>query len=349
MTIQSISLQNFRNYTSRSLQFSPGTTVLVGPNAIGKTAIVEAVHALATGNSFRAGITDEMITFDQELGRVKGIVNTDSEELELELLLTRGIVQGKKTQKRLYSINGTRRSKRKFVGNLLTVVFRPEDMRLIEGSPARRRDFLDTPLQLLSAEYQQSLSTYGKALVRRNKLLTHIREGEVPRSVLTYWTMTILKHGQLIQEHRRQFIESFQTVDFPLNFRVEYDVSVISEERLAYYAEREIAAGHTLVGPHKDDIHVFLEDHDVAVYGSRGQQRMAVLWLKQGELAYVTQQAGHRPVLLLDDILSELDEVHEGVVLEQLNKGQAIVTSAHAQISQLISKAVGDVTTIVLD
>ncbi len=349
MVIQSLSLQNFRNYTSRIVQFSPGVTVLVGPNAIGKTAIVEAVHALATGNSFRAGITDEMISFDQELGRVKGIVEADSEELELELLLTRGIVQGKKTQKRLYSINGTRRSKRKFVGNLMSVVFRPEDMRLIEGSPARRRDFLDTPLQLLSVEYQQSLSTYGKALVRRNKLLTQIREGEVPRSVLTYWTLTILKHGQLIQQHRQQFVESFKGVDFPLNFRIEYDVSVISEERLAYYADREIAAGHTLVGPHKDDIQVFLEDRDVAIYGSRGQQRMAVLWLKQGELAYVTQQAGHRPVLLLDDILSELDENHQSVVTNQLQLGQTIITSADAHISQIVSKTVDDFEIIELD
>lgn len=337
MRITTLALTQFRNYDSRTFQFDQPTTILVGPNAAGKTTVIEALHLLATGDSFRAGRIEEMIRFEQELGRVVGKVAAEEEEIELEVMLTRGEVQGKATRKRLFSINNVRRSKRKFVGNLLTVVFRPEDMRLIEGSPARRRSFLDTPLTMIDREYNRALSTYTQALTKRNRLLTQVREGEMPRSALTFWTMTILKHGQILQQQRRQFLNFFSTVDFPLPFTIEYDWSEISEERLAKYAEREIAAGYTLVGPHKDDLIVKLaveteelteQKRDIALYGSRGQQRMGVLWLKTCELMYLEQQTGQRPVLLLDDILSELDVEHRQHVLELLNGNQAIVTSA---------------------
>ena len=136
----------------------------------------------------------------------------------------------------------------------------------------------------------------------------------MPRSALTYWTMTILKHGQILQRQRRQFFEFCQTVDFPLEFQVEYDLSAITEERLEKYADREIAAGYTLVGPHKDDLLVKAKlseqetrFRDVSTYGSRGQRRLAVLWLKTCELAFIEAETGQKPILLLDDILSELD------------------------------------------
>ncbi len=356
-TINGLSLQNFRVLTGFTQRFEQRLTLLFGPNASGKTSIIEALHMLSTGKSFRAGRLEEMIQFDKDLARVKAVVNTfpseesvrtQPEKQTIEILLTHGEIQGKSTRKSLYSRNDVRKRKKDVVGQFYTVTFRPEDMRLIEGSPGRRRDFLDTPMSLISQQYDHALSTYSKALTKRNKLLSAVREGDMPRSVLKYWTQQILKHGSLVQEQRQRFVEFCNTIEFPLDFRVAYDPSVISEERLETYADREVAAGYTLVGPHKDDIIVNLrlqhsnERRDISVYGSRGQQRMAVLWLKQCEHAFLEEKTQQRPVLLLDDILSELDESVRGMVFELLSEGQAIITTADKRTQAEVEKAFND-------
>lgn len=321
----------------------------MGPNAIGKTSVIEALALASTGDSFRAGKIEEMIAFEQELGRVTVTIEDEDESgggvsadsSTLEVLLTRGEVQGRKTQRRLFSINGARKQKRKFVGQFHSVVFRPEDLRLVEGSPGRRRTFLDTPLSTLFPTYASSLKTYEQTLKRRNKLLQQIREGETSATTLSYWNMSLIKHGEAVQERRRQFVGSFDGVQFPVAFSLEYQPSIISQERIDHYQSREIAAGHTLVGPHKDDFEVRLllggERRSIAEYGSRGQQRLAVLWLKMCELEYVASEVGERPVLLLDDILSELDETSQSYVLDMLKQGQSIVTSADKETKNAIA------------
>ena len=338
MPVSGLVLQHFRCHKQLTIKFADqgaNVTVVVGNNAVGKTSIIEALSLLATGESFRAERDEDMIAFGQELARVKTKVDDD----ELEVVLTRGILQGKAVQRKHYFVNGTRRRKKDFLGHFTTVVFRPEDMRLIEGSPARRRQFIDTILGVVHPEYAVSLTTYDNALKRRNKLIDQVREGNMPKTVLSYWTQLLLKHGSLIQEHRRQFFAEFAITEFPLQFKVEYLPSLVTEERFLQYADKEIAAGHTLIGSHKDD---FLVDFispanaewiDVAQFGSRGQQRLAVLWLKLNELHYVERVTGHRPVLLLDDILSELDHEHRRQVEELLHEGQAVVTTTEEAIS----------------
>ncbi len=351
MYVEVISLQHFRNYTQRTFFFTKNTTVFIGHNAAGKTSVIEAISLLTTGESFRAEKIEEMISFGQEIGRVKGKIK-NGEETELEVTLTRGVVQQRKTQTRLYAVNNVRRLKKNFVGNFFTVTFRPEDMRLIEGSPSRRRQFIDTLLSMTDKEYMQSLKTYEEALKRRNRFLQQIREGLMQRSVLTYWTDLIVKHGQIVQEKRRQLFTFFPTVQFPFLLEIQYLPSVMSESRIQEYAEREIAAGHTLIGPHKDDFEVELkiDSHslNIAAYGSRGQQRLAVLWLKTCELSYMQQQTGIQPVLLLDDILSELDAEHRQDVFSLLQRGQSIVTTTEERMKDEIEKYMGDIEIISL-
>ena len=345
MQLNQLALAHFRSYDSKLIKFDYPTSIIAGPNAAGKTSIIEAIHLLASGDSLRATKIEQMIGFEQELARVKGKVQASDDEVTLEVILTRGEVQGKKVQKRIFSINDTRRAKRKFVGQLLTVVFRPEDMRLVEGSKRRRRDFMDIPLSLIDSEYLRAVNTYGKALTKRNRLLTQIREGLMPRETLTFWTLTVLKHGQIIQKKRQQFLDFFKSVDFPVPFSVEYDSSLMTEERMEKYAEREIAAGHTLIGPHKDDLIVKLaveteasgeERRDIALYGSRGQQRMGVLWLKTCELSFLEHETQEKPLLLLDDVLSELDDSHQQLVLNLLDGNQTIITTASFETAQEI-------------
>lgn len=363
MQFQGLSLQNFRSYSTRTFLFPKRTTIIVAKNASGKTSLIEAISLLSTGESFRAEHVAEMIQFNQEYARVKGKISqvvvqkemaddddepATPEEIELEVLLTNGMLQGKKVQSRLYSVNNVRRRKKDFVGKFFTVVFRPEDMRLIEGSPTRRRQFIDTVLSVSDEHYAVALKTYEDGLKRRNRLLSQVQEGKAPRSVLVYWTNLLLKHGEVLQEKRRQFFGFFSEVEFPLSFSVQYEPSVISAERLEEYAEREVFAGHTLIGPHKDDfsVHLLLQDggmHNIAQYGSRGQQRMAVLWLKTAELQFLKQEVKFTPLLLLDDILSELDENHRHHVLFLLEGLQSIITTTEERMVEEIQQVAGDV------
>lgn len=361
MQLAGISLQFFRNHTQQSFLFPSQTMVILGENARGKTSIVEAIVALSTGSSFRAEKVDEMIQFNQEIGRLKGKVIYDfqdqavgltDEQVELEMTLTRGLVNGQRVQTRLYTVNGVKRRQKDFVGKFFTVAFRPEDLRLVEGSPSRRREFIDTVLRVVDPEYAFALKTYEDGLKRRNKLLQQIRDGLAPVTILSYWNNLLLKHGEMVQRKRSDFFRTFSSVSFPLQFQLAYQPSVMSADHLAAHAAAEIAAGHTLIGPHKDDFFVELQFGDqfrnVAQYGSRGQQRLAVLWLKVCELFYIKEQTHHHPVLLLDDILSELDEGHRQDVLSLLQQGQAIVTTTEAKIVEEIQQLVPEMAIITL-
>lgn len=364
MRISGLALQYFRIHHSYSLQFNQQVTLIIGANASGKTSILEAINLLSTGKSFRAQKIAEIIELNQEIARVKGVVipeNTSVDEFEqataaltdatipdaqekqeVEVLLTRGTVNGRRTSYRLFSLNEVRKQQRKVTGVLKVVLFRPEDMRLIEGSPTRRRDYFDMPLSLLYEEYEQSLKTYEQILKRRNKLLFLVREGEQPKSVLEYWNQGLIKHGEILQEFRRKFVSTAPNVEFPIKLQLEYDPSIISQERVKMYLEKEITVGHTLIGPHKDDFSVSYfhegaeEPLNIALYGSRGQQRLAVLWLKMLELAYVERESGERPVLLLDDIFSELDPHSQTLVLNLLDVGQTIITTIDPELEHVL-------------
>ncbi|GIK84453.1 MAG: DNA replication and repair protein RecF [Patescibacteria group bacterium] len=368
MILTGVALQNFRLHKNYFLKFTENTTVIIGENAIGKTSIIEAINLLATGNSFRAGRIEEMIEFGSELARVKGVVlDTNSKNLhdkaetqptdEVEIILTRGIVSGKRTQHRLFSVNGVRRRKKDAVGKFFTVAFRPEDMRMIEGSPSRRRTFMDTVLSLLYLEYEVALKNYEQTVLRRNKLLQQVGEHKQPKTVLQYWDLNLVKYGEILQRYRQKFLESFASVPFPLEFSVEYDSSLISKERVDQYKEREIAAGHTLIGPHKDDIIVYLNSwrHGkdtkkmrIDVFGSRGQQRLAVLWLKFCELEYIKNKSNTATLLLLDDILSELDDDSKALALSVLKNYQSVVTTTEPAVLEDIRQATDTIEVIYL-
>lgn len=341
--LKQISLTNFRSHASFPLELNSHLTLIIGANASGKTSLIEAINLLSSAESFRAGKIEEMIKFGNEIGRVKGLMENNDEKMELEILINNGLVQNKRTQKRIMSVNGIRRRSREFIGKLTCVTFRPEDMRLIEGSPGRRRRFLDSPNLLLSHDYATSLKTYDQSLLRKNRLLPKIRDGEMSSSVLTFWNNSLLKHGQYLQQKRLEFLNTFKTVDFPLTYKIEYLPSVISEERQKQYLSREIAAGHTLIGPHKDDFIIHLidqkhQDLQIDLFGSRGQQRLAVLWLKFCELNFLLDQKNEAPILLLDDILSELDNDSQHLVLKVMKKFQTVITTTHTQTESLLKK-----------
>lgn len=342
--IRNLNLADFRNYENKQFEFPDGVTVIAGENAKGKTNILEAIYLLGVGESFRAKRTEEMVRFGQELGRASGEIEIDEKDsVSLEVIVNGGVVMGKVVNKRKYLVDGVSRRRRDILGYLPLVLFRPEDVELISGSPDIRRKFMDRLLIQVDRGYEHSLATYEQALRRRNKILDAVREGSASRYSLTFWDGLLIKHGQVIQEKRRELVEYINTLfeksELFRQLKITYDVSVVSESRLAQYAEAEVAVGYTLVGPHKDDLIVKEESRDLSVYGSRGEQRMAVLALKMGEIYFLEEKGGKKATLLLDDIFSELDENHKQEVMRVMAGRQVIVTTADEEDLEMFSEA----------
>lgn len=330
MVLTHLSLQNFRNYSKSEFNFSQKITFIVGPNTSGKTNLIEAIYFLATGTSFRAERDDEAVIFGGNLGRIKGLVKSDSEEKELEVVIN---------NLKRYFVNKVPRRKADFVGNFYAVIFSPSDLEIIIDLPSIRRKFLDSVLEQVDKEYRIAYTSYTKALRQRNALLERAREsGTRNEKQFEYWDKLLIENGQLITKKRELFIAFLNSSPKEIfDFAVIYDKSVFSKERLLQYRDAEIGSGITLIGPQRDDFHIEIFDnkrgtvHNVKLYGSRGQQRLVILQLKLLELLFIEKNTGEKPVLLLDDIFSELDQTHIGLVLEMIGNQQTIMTTTHKE------------------
>ncbi len=326
--VKSINLANFRNFKKKHIDFSEKLTIIIGPNASGKTNILESLFLLSLGKSFKAQIEEEMISYRSSISSITGITGIT----RLEIKLTRGTDEW--PRKRLL-INGVPKRLIDFAGNFKVVLFGPWDLDLVTESPSLRRRFLDSVCSQVDREYRRAILSYEKGLRQRNRLLFRIREEGLSRGQLLFWDQLLIKNGDYISGKREElinFINSNYSLS-PVRYSLVYDRSSISEGRLKQYAEEEVAAGTTLVGPHRDDFLFRIqvnkrETRDLATYGSRGEQRMGILWLKLRELAFVEEKTNEKPTLLLDDILSELDHDHRKVVLSVIGNQQTIITTA---------------------
>jgi DNA replication and repair protein RecF len=345
MILERLTLQQFRSYSKRIFEFVPGITLIVAPNAAGKTNILESIFFLATGKSFRADVDRESIRFGQEIARIQATVG----ETKLELVQTVGEVGGKKTPLKKCIVNGIPRRQIDFVGHVRAVLFWPEQLELVTDSPSLRRRYLDSVLVQVDREYRRNLLSYERGLRQRNRLLDLINEGKASRSQLLFWNQLLISAGTYITQRRAAYIDFVNEYQVSsVKYRIEYDKSVISEARLDQYKDEEVAAKATLVGPHRDDMIFTMKNEklkmqnedafiELSKYGSRGQQRLGVLWLKLAEVSFIEQQTGDRPMLLLDDIFSELDEPHKALVMDVIDKQQTIITSADSrQLSESI-------------
>lgn len=345
MRLERLVLKNFRSYKSATYHFGV-VSVMVAPNGSGKTNLLEAIYLLATGVSERAGKIEEMISWKSELGSVSGIIENAGERSEVSVVLTTGSYMGRRTPKRRYLVDGVGRAKTGFVGRLPATLFRPEDMRLLEGSPSRRRSYLDSAIGMANPDYARALTTYEATLKRRNRLLDMIREGTARRVELAYWDQSLTKNGEILSNYRLRYIDYLndQTLVPFGKYKIEYKASTVSASRLLQYAEAEVAVGHTLVGPHKDDFEIYAlgvrtDSKNLMIYGSRGEQRLGVLFLKIGAMEYLEQKLNVSSLLLLDDIFSELDAGHRAEVVRLMENRQVIITSAENETLDYFSGA----------
>lgn len=370
MNIFSLFLTNFRNFTSKKIVFDPKLTVIIGPNGSGKSNILEAIGLLSAVRLRRVETDLDLVKFGKTETKIEARVG-DKEKVNLTLNLqiddpeysssvseknnlsyssndneksnsdssrfTRTITDRayKPYVKKSYFIDEIRKRWVDFTNHLAIVEFAPSDLELISGSPSVRRHHLDSLLSSLDRDYWRNLSSYNKVVVRRNKVLQRIMDGKSKKGELDFWDQRLLEHGKYLTEARQKF---FEFVNLPAGRQVlspyyswELKQSLLSEEKLSKNRDRDVAAGVTLSGPHRDDFVFVFRGKNLEFFGSRGEQRMAILALKLVELEYFANIRGSRPVLGLDDIFSELDWEHREAVLGVIEKQQTIITTAEEE------------------
>lgn len=372
MILNHLALQNFRNYPKADFTFNNQLTVIVGSNAAGKTNLIEAIFMLVTGKSFRTDKDKQLIMFGETICRVKGMirqrkqgivslaslrsgsqaprndVDLEDEEENLEVIFS---ANSNNFLQKKYLVNAIPKRRVDFAGKLTAVLFTPVDLDIALGQPSGRRRFLDEVLEQTDYDYRLALSLYSKAIRQRNALLEQVQKtGIRDEERFSYWNELVIKNGQVVSRKRESLIEYINKREkslFP--FSLLYDKSEISEERLLQYKDAEVGAGVTLVGPHRDDVVILAhqdgsdELEDVKYFSSRGQQRLVVLELKLSHIYYIMEQTGEKPLLLLDDIFSELDSSHIADVIQHIEGQQVILTTTHKEFVNAQELRKGDI------
>ncbi len=369
MHILNVALTNFRNYRRLEVALAPGTTLLWGSNAAGKSSFLEAVAMLATARSSRARAEREVIHWDAttEMGvpafaRLAARVQRRDGPLTVEMVVQRQVdAQGHLTGRctKRFQVNRRPARAREAAGRLQTVLFEPEDLNLITGSPARRRHYLDNTLMQADRHYWQALQRYQRVVLQRNQLLRSWQAEAVPpsaREQMASWNREMVQNGAYLIVARERLLASLNPVlrsvhgrlsgaAAPLGMTYLHQVPCDPAEDVESVAyafrqalgdiwPREVDRGQTLLGPHRDDLGFFLGEMDLPIYGSRGQQRTATIALKLAQVEWLRQQGGEEPVVLLDDVLSELDmERREALQGWLLGGGcQTIVTTTDPRV-----------------
>jgi DNA replication and repair protein RecF len=334
MYIKKLGLTNFRNHKNKKIMFDNALTVIQGPNGSGKTNILEAIHMLSTTKSFRAGYDRDTIHFDDDFTRIEGHTENTEDNYTLEMVITQS-PRFKNASSKKVKVNKVAKSLQNFSGTFTSVLFSPENMVLLTGSPGARRKHMDSVLFQIDKKYKKAVSEYERAVRQRNKILEMIRDTGTGENFIDFWDEKVVELGQEIQGKRADMFESFlkempkhvQALGNNVTIDIEYKRSNIDKQTLEEHKEREIAAKTTLKGPHRDDYTIRMNNYDIGSFGSRGQQRAAILALKLSEIDFIEEKTGSRPVLLLDDIFSELDEKHRDAVENVVNMQQTIITS----------------------
>lgn len=350
MILKSLKLTNFRNYGSLDMIWDPGINMIRGDNAQGKTNLLEAIAFLSTFSSFRKSPAAELIKKERDFFLIRSCFTSNRTEHIMNVAYS-------EDKKYLVKLDGnTKKRVAPLIGFLNTVIFSPDDLMLMKGRPEERRRFLDGEIVQTAPESHIVFSRYNKALKQRNNLLKEMREGRDLSDILNAYDRQLAENGAFILIRRKDLLERLQPMVRLSHRRVtggseellltyEGGIEGYSEKKhsqqqwLAAYEEKlketrkeDIRRGATTFGPHRDDIRFYLNGDDIRRFGSQGQQRTASLALKIGELELMKGQRGEYPVLLLDDVLSELDEHRREALIEVINgKVQTFVTDTGSQ------------------
>ena len=344
MNLNKLSLRDFRNYVNLELEFAPGVNLIVGDNAQGKTNLLEAIAYLGTGKSFRATKTVEMVRFGAEFADLEGQIQAQEREQRV-----RWVLFADRRPRMLYRNGVKKKAAAEVAGLLPSVLFCPEDLMVLKAGAAQRRRLGDQALCVLRPKYDAALGEYHRILEEKSAVLKGFEDNPALLELLPVYNSQLCQLGAQIISYRARFYESLgkaagvyhgQFSGGLEEFRLEYKtVSTISdafaspeilrgqlEEHLQSHYKAELSSRQCLTGPHKDDFDVTLNEISLKSYGSQGQTRTAAISLKLAQRELMANSFGEQPVLLLDDVLSELDARRQDFVLNQITEGQVFIT-----------------------
>ncbi len=332
MIIKSLELADFRNYESLHIEFSEGTNILYGDNAQGKTNILEAIYLSAITKSHKGSKDKDIVNFDKEEAHIRTYLEKDGIETRVDMHLRKNKSKG-------IAIDGQKIKKAaELIGLLNVVFFSPEDLSIIKNGPAERRRFVDMELCQLDQFYLYNLNHYNKIVNQRNKLLKDMYFNPSLRDTLNIWDSQLISFGSKIIERRKLFVEQLNEIIFEIHRKlsggkedlvIQYEPDVMIEDYEKYLnmnQEKDIKLKQTTTGPHRDDFCFTVGNIDIRKFGSQGQQRTAALSLKLSEIELVKKITKENPVLLLDDVLSELDSNRQNYLLSTIGDIQTIIT-----------------------
>jgi DNA replication and repair protein RecF len=335
MVIQTITLTNFRNYESKKEDLA-NLNLLIGPNGVGKTNFLESIYLLSNAKSNRTRIDHEMIKWGQDFARVEAKIDQNNHSTTVAIFLSVNSDEPAKVA----MVGKTKKKIAQFIGIVKAVLFSPENLDLIKGSPSTRRRFFDRMLCQIDHHYTYELLQLQKILAERNKLLSMIKIRKADPDQLDFWDQQLVEKGAKIISARQEAVNFFNQIISSLYQKLSakssdqlllvYRPSVEAEklaEQLVASREQEIHFEATLYGPHRDDFSALLNQKNSAAFCSRGEIRSIVFSLKMAEVEYLTQKTGQRPILLLDDIFSELDSLRRAYLAELIIAQQTIITT----------------------
>lgn len=332
MVIKSLKLKNYRNYELLDLTFDPKTNILYGDNAQGKTNILEALYLSGTTKSHRGTKDRDMIRFGCDEAHLETVVVKRGTEFQIDMHLKKNSPKG-------IAINKIPiRKASELFGIIHFVFFSPEDLNIIKEGPAGRRRFIDLELSQLDKVYLSNLSNYNRIINQRNSLLKDLYRQDHLVETLDIWDMQLVEYGTKVIEGRKKFVEEVNEIISDIHYKLTggrerisltYETSIGSltlEQALKKNRERDIRLKSTSVGPHRDDLCFMVGNLDIRKFGSQGQQRTAALSLKLSEIELVRSMIRDTPVLLLDDVLSELDKHRQNYLLDSIHDIQTVIT-----------------------
>ena len=332
MIIESLELSDYRNYDKLSLQFDKGINILYGDNAQGKTNVLEAMYLCSTTKSHRGSKDREMIRLGQDEAHIRMFTAREEISHKIDMHL-------KKNKPKGIAIDGIPiRKSGELLGFIHIVFFSPEDLSIIKNGPGERRRFIDMELCQLDKVYLYNLSKYNKIIVQRNNLLKQISYSDSLRDTLEVWDQQLVICGKEVIKARKQFIDQLNSITYEIHKKlsggreeliIQYEPNVtadVLEEKLIKSIDRDIHTRMTSVGPHRDDILFMIDGIDIRKFGSQGQQRTSALSLKLSEIELVRRIIKDEPILLLDDVLSELDRKRQTYLLDSIDNIQTFVT-----------------------
>lgn len=332
MFIKSLELDDYRNYEKLSIKFDKGINILYGNNAQGKTNILEAIYLCGTTKSHRGNKDKEIIRFGCNESHIRALFNKNEVEYQIDIHLRNDKSKG-------IAINGVKLKKAaELLGLANIIIFSPEDLSIIKNGPADRRRFVDAELCQLDKVYLYNLTNYNKIVNQRNNLLKDILIHPELRDTLDVWDSQLITIGSKIIERRKLFVDQLNEIIGDIHKNISGGKELLDvlyepnidiegyEEKLKKNREKDIRYKLTSVGPHRDDFIININDVDTKKYGSQGQQRTAALSLKLAEIKLVEKLTGNTPILLLDDVLSELDGGRQNYLLNSIKNIQTIIT-----------------------